>query len=267
MALQTTIEKLFPCDAHAVEVAMTNFAKMLRGKNGFTLVEVAVSTAALASLVAIFSLLPIYKIRLSNVEVKQKANAIIQDINSQINDQETNTDLKISLKNGVNSQCLSCHNLFIPPGEDPHGGGGEWGEPAPEPTIETIDMTMTESPQRIIREVKPTDINITFNVHIESYNVDTLDKQPAGGDGNRNEIVLSPDSSKTTKINTVVAWEGHRCGFVNQEQLIRNTAIIYKNGDRLTQAKQCTNVESSNRCYCKNHASCSKNSCMCKTTQ
>lgn len=146
--------------------------KLLKSNRGFTLAEIAVSTAAMVSLVSIFALLPSYEIRLSSVEAKQKAKAIIQEVVSQIEDNKDSAARP--------SFTLNSNNITLP----------------------------DANKKTTINSIKPD--KITYTVTIEPFYIDALDvDNDKNRDEKINTTALTKSSGNVGRVIITVFWNGY----------------------------------------------------------
>lgn len=167
--------------------------KLLRGNKGFTLAEVAISTAALASLLSIFALLPGLKMGYSNVNMKQKANYLIEEITSQIEDANSESAIIIIIAKG-------------------NSDGTDFEKYVPRPTDGPISFDVMNRQE-----------NTKVNVTLQSFYLSASD---VNLDGKLGDEVSAADGSNLGRLKISVNWARNKTGPVYKYQALNNSYMF-----------------------------------------
>lgn len=202
--------------------------------------EVAISTASMASLLAIFALLPRYGASLKNVEIRQKAQAIIKEVSTSIEEIQPDDP----------SPQLHVDNI--------DQVGSDWpGALVNSPQFLTTDETITGSPNTYTN-VENRITNLTYRMSIDLFNPDVLDVDV---DDIRNEDLGLDNGADISRVSMTVGWRGQQCGSIHREENVTNTSINFANASRLSAQRTCRGVE--RWCLCDDPTNCSQ-MCRCE---
>ncbi len=211
---------------------------------GFTMVEVAVSSLAMVSLMLVFSLIPSYLAKIRQVETTQEANITASDYLNRFEgslDPETESQGTYTIT--VNYE-----------GDDEDG-------------TELTGNTSPGIPNDLAGNIGRRLENKNVFLVLENYTPDILDVDSDSDE--MNAIQHGSNPTFTTKLNSTVFWlRGNRCGSVHKEKNVYTRLLNYESGSVRQAWLRPLRCAGWNRwCYCNQvdatHV-CDQNECRCQ---
>jgi Tfp pilus assembly protein PilE len=165
----------------------------LRNNRGFTLVEVAVSSAAMTSLLAVFALMPNYKASLARIEQKQTAYAIIKEVSSQLENANQDTAPQITIA-----------------GADENLDGADDTKSLGQAPSSTVFNNVRKQSNRVVYTVTITSATASESVEI-----------------NGTSATISTSESNIGKITISVSWKAYKNGSIIDMSPVFETQTLY----------------------------------------